>query len=182
MLGSPVVAASVVGVVVIPAVVTPAVLVVATTPTAVETSSVVASSTAASSSILEASSAAPRRTSVVIALETTAAPTAPEASTASVVETLFGGGASLAAFLVVLPHQLVCFLPLQLNEQNLIQEVPNIWQREVGFHFQDRMIWDVLPFFIGPLYCSVFEVLISGTNYNSFALEAFKWSHFSSLG
>lgn len=37
MLGSPVVAASVVGVVVIPAVVTPAVLVVATTPTAVET-------------------------------------------------------------------------------------------------------------------------------------------------
>lgn len=135
MLGSPVVAASVVGVVVVPVVVTPAVLVVATTSTAVETSSVVAASTAASSSILEASSVAPWGTSVVIALETTATPAAPEATPASVVKALFRRRSSPAALLVVLPHQLVCFLSLQLNKQHLVQEVPDIRQREVGFHF-----------------------------------------------
>ena len=53
------------------------------------TSSVVASSTAASSSILEASSVAPWGTSVVIALETTATPAAPEATPAAVVKALF---------------------------------------------------------------------------------------------
>lgn len=97
------------------------------------TSSVVASSTAASPSVLEASTVAPGGASVVIALETAATPTAPEATTASVVKALFGRWASLAAFLVVLPHQLVCFFSLQLDEQHLIQEVANIWQREVGW-------------------------------------------------
>lgn len=96
------------------------------------TSSVVASSTAASSSILEASSVAPWGTSVVIALETTATPAAPEATPAAVVKALFRWWSSPAALLVVLPHQLVCFLSLQLNEQHLVQEVPNVRQREVG--------------------------------------------------
>lgn len=155
LLGSAAVAASVVGVV-IPAVVTPAVRVIATTSAAVETSSVAASSTAASPSVLEASSVAPGGASVVVALETATTPTAPEATAASVVKALFRGWPSLAAFLVVLPHQLVCFLPLQLNEQHLVQEVPSVWQREVGFHFQDRVIWDVFPFLVGSLYCSVF--------------------------
>lgn len=98
------------------------------------TSSVVASSTTAAtttSPVLEASSVASRRASVVITLETATTPTASEAST-SVVKALFRGRACLPAFLVVLPHQLVCFLPLELNEQNLIQEVPNIRQSEVG--------------------------------------------------
>lgn len=116
LLGSSIVAASVVGVVVIPAIVTPAVLVVATTSNAVETSSVVASSTTASSSVLKASSVAPGWASVVIALESATTPTAPEATTASVVKALFRGWPSLPAFLVVLPHQLVCFFSLQLNE------------------------------------------------------------------
>lgn len=104
LLGSSVVAASVVGIVVIPAIVTPAVLVVSTTAAAVETSSVVASSTTASPSVLEASSVAPRRASVVIALETATTPAAPEATTTSVVKALFRGWPSLAAFLVVLSH------------------------------------------------------------------------------
>lgn len=156
LLGSSIVAASVIGVVVIPAIVTPAVLVVATTSTAVETSSVVAASTTASSSVLEASSVSPRGASVVIALESATTPSAPEATTASIVKALFRGWPGFTAFLVVLSHQLVCFFSLQLNEQDLIQEVPNIWQREVGFHFQDSMIWDILPFFVGSFYCSVF--------------------------
>lgn len=84
------------------------------------TSSVVASTTTASPSVLEASSVASRGASVVIALETAATPAAPEATTTSVVKALFRGWPSLAAFLVVLPHQLVCFFPLQLNEQNFI--------------------------------------------------------------
>lgn len=138
LLRSPVIAASVVGVVVIPVVVTPAVLVVATTSAAVETSSVVASSSATTatttSAVLETSSVASRRASVVITLETAATPTASEATT-SVVKALFRGWAGLPAFLVILPHQLVCFLSLELNEQNLIQEVPNIRQSKVSFHF-----------------------------------------------
>lgn len=96
------------------------------------TSSVVASSTAASPSVLEASPVAPGGASVVVALETAATPAAPEATAASVVKALFGRWAGLAAFLVVLPHQLVRFFPLQLDEQHFIQEVANIWQREVG--------------------------------------------------
>lgn len=137
LLGSPVIAASVVGVVVIPVAVTPAVLVVATASAAVETSSVVASSTTAaatSSPVLKASSVASRRASVVVTLETAATPTASEATT-SVVKALFRRWAGLAAFLIVLPHQLVRFLSLELDEQNLVQEVPNIRQSEVGFHF-----------------------------------------------
>lgn len=138
LLRSPVIAASVVGVVVIPVVVTPAVLVVATTSAAVETSSVVASSAttaaATTSAVLEASSVASRRASVVITLETATTPTASEATT-SVVKALFRGWTGLPAFLVILPHQLVCFLSLELNEQNLIQEVPNIRQSKVSFHF-----------------------------------------------
>lgn len=96
------------------------------------TSTVVASSTAASTSVLEASSVAARGTSVVIALEAATTPSAPEATTTSVVKALLGGRPGLAALLVVLPHQLVSFLPLQLDEQNLIQEVPNVRQSEVG--------------------------------------------------
>lgn len=119
LLGSPVIAASVVGVVVIPVVITPAVLVVATASAAVETSSVVASSTttstATSSPVLKASSVASRGTSVVITLEASAAPTASEATT-SVVKALFWGWAGLAPFLIVLPHQLVCFLSLELDK------------------------------------------------------------------
>ena len=91
------------------------------------TSSVVASSTTASSSVLEASSVAPWWASVVIALETTTAPTAPKSTTTSGVKALFRGWPGLATFFVVLPHQFVCFFPLQLNEQHLIQEVPNVW-------------------------------------------------------
>lgn len=133
LLRNPVVAASVVGVVVIPAVVTPAVLGVATTSTAVEASSVVASSTAAAPSVLEASSVTPWWASVVIALEATTTSAAPEAATTSVVKALFRGWPGLATFLVVLPHQLVGLFPLQLNEQHLIQEVPDIRQCEVGW-------------------------------------------------
>lgn len=98
------------------------------------TSPVVAASTAAAtttSPVLEASSVASRRASVVVTLETATTPTASEATT-SVVKALFRGWASFPAFLVVLPHQLVSFLSLELDEQNLIQEVPNIRQSEVG--------------------------------------------------
>lgn len=96
------------------------------------TSSVVASSTAAAPSVLEASSVPPWWASVVIALEAATTPAAPEATTASVVKALFRGWPSLATFLVVLSHQLVCFFPLQLNEQHLVQEVPDVRQCEVG--------------------------------------------------
>lgn len=96
------------------------------------TSSVVASSTAASSSILEASSVAPWGPSVVKALETAATPAAPEAAPAPAVKALLRRRAGPAALLVVLPHQLVCLLSLQLDEQHLVQEVPDIGQREVG--------------------------------------------------
>lgn len=97
------------------------------------TSSVVASSTAAAPSVLEASSVTPWWASVVIALEATTTSAAPEAATTSVVKALFRGWPGLATFLVVLPHQLVGLFPLQLNEQHLIQEVPDIRQCEVGW-------------------------------------------------
>lgn len=98
------------------------------------TSSVAASSSTAAataSPVLEASAVASRRASVVITLETATTPTASEA-TSSVVKALLRGRASLPAFLVILPHQLVSLLSLELNEHNLIQEVPNIRQSEVG--------------------------------------------------
>jgi hypothetical protein len=57
-----------------------------------------------------------------------------------------------------LPHQLVCLLPLELNEQNLIQEVPDIRQSEVGWEEVEKEsrsapsdVWFSLPQIIGSL-------------------------------
>lgn len=90
------------------------------------TSSVAASSTAASSRMKPLG--CPLGDLGCHSAETTATPAAPEA-TPAVVKALFRWWFSPAALLVVLPHQLVCFLSLQLNEQHLVQEVSTLWQR-----------------------------------------------------